>query len=50
MDLVLHLDCYKKDIMDYPQHEAGAILFLVCNEMRELVNKWYKTACNYHYI
>ena len=50
MDLVLHLDCNKKDIMDSPQHEAGAILFLVCNETRELVNKWYKTVCNYHYI
>jgi len=32
------------------QHEAGALLILVCDETRKLIDEWYTLACNYHNI
>jgi hypothetical protein len=36
--------------LDTRQRQAGAILFLVCNETRTLVNEWYELGCDYHNI
>jgi len=50
MDLILKLDMFDPRYLETPQHQAGAILFLVCNETRNLVNMWYELSCNYHNI
>jgi hypothetical protein len=49
MDLIEKLDM-NNESLDTRQRQAGAILFLVCNETRELVNEWYNIGCNYHNI
>jgi len=36
--------------LNIPQIQAGAILLLVCDETRQLVNEWYTLCCNYHNI
>ena len=50
MDLLLKLDMNKAEYLNSNQLQAGAILFLVCDETRCLVDEWYKIACNYHNI
>jgi hypothetical protein len=50
MDLILYLDMNKKEYLNTPQHQAGALMILVNNKTRELVNKWYYISCNYHLI
>ena len=50
MDLILELDMVNDKYLKTSQHEAGALMFLVCNRTRELVNQWYDIACNYHFI
>ena len=50
MDLILELDMLHDKYLNTPQHQAGVVLYLVCNETRNLVNKWYEVACNYHNI
>lgn len=47
MDLIEKLNA--TDVFS-PQRQAGAILFLVCDETRNLVNEWYTTGCDYHNI
>jgi len=32
------------------QHQAGALLFLVCPRTRQLVHEWYELCCDYHNI
>jgi TusA-related sulfurtransferase len=32
------------------QREAGALMFLICNETKQLVNEWYTLCCDYHNI
>jgi hypothetical protein len=50
MDLILYLNCHSKEFTDTAQRQAGAILFFVCDSTRSLINEWYDTACNYHFI
>ena len=50
MDLVLELDMLDDNYLNTSQHQTGAILFLVCDKTRDLVNKWYELSCNYHNI
>jgi len=38
------------DDLDTRQRQTGAILFLVCDETRALVNEWYDIGCEYHNI
>ena len=49
MDLFVHLDMLDIDV-NSKQHEAGALMFRVCDKTRVLVDEWYKTCCNYHLI
>jgi hypothetical protein len=50
MDLIIKMGMRYKMHLNSPQHEAGQILFLVCNKTRDFVNEWYKLACVYHNI
>lgn len=50
MDLIKKLDMNKDEYLNTPHCQAGAILFLVCDETRRLVNEWYELGCDYHNI
>lgn len=50
MDLILKLDMLNDKYLSTYQHQAGAILFLVCDKTRNLVNMWYDLCCDYHNI
>lgn len=51
-DLIKYLDCDNSKIVDSSQRQPGAVLYYVCKETREFVNKWYElcTEKNYHWI
>ena len=50
MDLLLKLDMIDDKYLDTPMHQAGLILFNVCDKTRDLVNKWYELSSDYHNI
>ena len=50
MDLILKLGMNNKIALHEFQHQAGAILFLVCDKTRKLVNEWYEIGCDYKNI
>jgi len=50
MDLILKLDMNDEKYLYNRQRQAGALLFLVCDKTRKLVNEWYDIACDYHMI
>jgi hypothetical protein len=50
MDLIMKLDMNNDEYLNAYQHQAGAILILVCDKTRDLVNKWYDIGCDYHMI
>lgn len=50
MDLLIELDMLKDDSINHWQHEAGALLFLINDKTRTIVNKWYELSSNYHLI
>jgi hypothetical protein len=52
MDLLntLNMVEHVKQNMGEPQHQAGALLFYICDDVRELVSQWYLLGCDYHNI
>jgi hypothetical protein len=50
MDLILKLEMNYDRHLNTAQRQGGTQLILVCDESRELVNKWYDLACDYHMI
>jgi len=50
MDLIKKLDMLDDRYLNTQQHEAGVIFFFVCRETIDLVNEWYKLACDYDNI
>jgi hypothetical protein len=50
MDLILKLEMLDDKYLNCIQHEAGQILFLVCDKTRDFVNEWYELGCDYHNI
>ena len=50
MDLLLHLDMYNSKYINTYQHQAGALMFLVCPQTRFIVKSWYDIGCDYHMI
>jgi len=50
MDLLVKLNMNNSNYLNTPQRQAGANLFLVCSETRNLVNEWYTLSCDYHNI
>lgn len=49
-DLIIKLNMIEHKYLDTSQHQAGAILFLVCDKTRKLVNEWYEIGTDYHLI
>jgi len=49
-DLFLELDLLDDKYVNTIQHQAAALLFLVCDKTRNLVNEWYEIGCVYHNI
>ena len=50
MDLIEKLYMNKDIFLNSKQHHSGAILFLICDKTRNLVNQWYELGCDYHNI
>ena len=50
MDLSIFLNMVDDKYLDSEQRQTGAILFLVCDKTRKLVNEWYDVMCNYNLI
>jgi hypothetical protein len=50
MDLLLHFDMQDSDLIHNPQHQAGAIMFYICEKTKFIVDLWYETCCYYHMI
>jgi len=50
MDLVEKLGMSDDMHLNTLQHQAGALLFLVCDKTRNLVNQWYEIGSDYHNI
>lgn len=50
MDLIVKLDMTNTEHLNTLQRQGGVVLFLVCNETRQLINKCYELGCDYHNI
>lgn len=50
MDLIEKLNMNSKKYLNTAQQQAGVVLYLACNETRNLVNEWYNLGCDYHNI
>lgn len=50
MDLIEKLDMNKDIYITTNQRQAGALLFLICDDTRKFVNEWYTICCEYHNI
>ena len=50
MDLIEKLDMNKDIYRTTNQRQAGALLFLICDDTRKFVNEWYTMCCEYHNI
>ena len=50
MDLILKLDMLNEKYLSSSQHQAGCVLYFVCDQTRELVNNWYEIGSDYHNI
>ena len=49
-DLIETMNMNHIEYVTTTQREAGALLILVCDETRKLVEEWYTLACEYHNI
>jgi hypothetical protein len=49
-DLFEFMNMNKDEYLTTTQREAGALLILVCDETKKLVEEWYTIACDYHNI
>lgn len=50
MDLILRLDMNDNKYLDSRQRQSGANMYYICDQTRQLVNEWYKVACEYHLL
>ena len=50
MDLNIKLGMVNDRQMNTEQRQAGALMFLVCDKTRDIVNQWYNLGCDYHNI
>ena len=50
MDLILNLNMLDDKYLNSPIYQAGAILFNICNNTKDFVNKWYELSSVYHNI
>jgi hypothetical protein len=49
-DLIEKVDMNHSEFLMTPQHQAGIVFYLVCDETKNLVKEWYELACDYHNI
>ena len=50
MDTIMHFDMQDSPLLHTHQHQGGVLLLYVCNEVKNIIDLWYTTACNYHLI
>jgi hypothetical protein len=50
MDCILKLEMLDDHYLNSYQRQGGTNMFYVCDKTRDLVNKWYEIACDYHII
>jgi hypothetical protein len=50
IDLIVKLDMLEDRHMNSLQRQGCTNMFYICDKTRELVNRWYELACNYHFI
>jgi hypothetical protein len=50
IDLILRLDMLDAKYLETFQRQGGAVLYLVCDKTRDLVNQWYDLCCDYHLV
>jgi hypothetical protein len=50
IDLFVELNMVEDQYLNTIQHQAGVLLFLVCDKTRNIVNEWYELGCTYHNI
>lgn len=50
MDLFLKLNMNDPKYTESLQNQAGALLFMVCDDTRGLINEWYTLGSDYHNI
>lgn len=50
MDLIYELGMLNDPSLDTRQYQATTNMYRVCDVVRDFVNQWYETACNYHLI
>ena len=50
MDTLIELDANSDFYINSYQRQAGVVMYLICDRTRDLVNKWYEMACNYHLL
>jgi hypothetical protein len=50
MDLLLKLDMIDYSYTNSEQHQAGAIMMIVCDKTRAIVDEWYNIGSEYHFI
>jgi hypothetical protein len=50
IDLILRLNMLEAKYLENLQRQANAILLLVCDKTRALVNEWYDICCDYHFL
>lgn len=49
-DVVERIGVNTPDDLESVQYQAGALLILVCEQTRKLVDEWYTIGCDYQYI
>jgi hypothetical protein len=50
MDIIQYLDITDNKYLETEQRQGGTNMFYVCDQVNNLVDEWYKTACNYNLI
>ena len=50
MDLFLKLSLNNGKYTNSMQRQAGVVMYLINNNVRNLISEWYETACDYHLI
>jgi len=50
VDLIVKLDMMHAKYLENFQRQGGAVLMLVCDKTRVLIDEWYDLCCNYHLL
>lgn len=50
MDLLLHFNMQDSKFIDTAQRQSGALIIYTCPKTKFIMDLWYDTSCNYHFI